>query len=42
MNEAISACRFLTVKGSYMRGSTVFGAIVLAMILLKKFQPVGS
>ena len=29
INEAISACRFLKVEGSYMRVATVLGATVL-------------
>ena len=36
MNEAISVCRFLTVEGSYMRVSTVLGAIVLVLIILNE------
>ena len=36
MNHAISACRFLTVKGSYMQVSTVLGAIVLALIIMNE------
>ena len=31
MNEAVSVCRFLKVKGSYMRVATVLGATVLAL-----------
>ena len=34
MNEAISACRFLNVKGSYMRVFTVLREIVLVLIML--------
>ena len=34
MNEAISACRFLKVEGSYMQVSTVLGAIVLVSIIM--------
>ena len=33
MNEAISACRFLKLEGSYMRVSTVLAAIVLVLII---------
>ena len=36
MNEAISACRFLKVQGSYMRVSTVLGAIVLVLIIMNE------
>ena len=43
MDETISACRFLKVKGSYMPVSTVFGAIVLVLIIINasmhQFQP---
>ena len=34
MNEVISACRFLKVEGSYMRGFTVLGAIDLLLIVI--------
>ena len=33
VNETISACRILKVEGSYMRASTVLGAIVLVLII---------
>ena len=36
MNEAISACRFLKVEGSYMRVSTVLGAIVLVLNIMNE------
>ena len=36
MNEAISACRFFKVKGSYMWVSTVQGAIVLVWIIMNE------
>ena len=36
MNEAISACRFLTGEGSYMRVSTVLGATVLVSIRMNE------
>ena len=36
MSEAIPACRFLTVEGSYMRASTVFGAIVLVLVIINE------
>ena len=36
MNEGISACRFLTVEGSYMRVSTALGAIVLDLIIMNE------
>ena len=35
-NEAISACRFLKMKGSYIRGFIVFGAIVLVSIIMNE------
>ena len=34
MNEAISACRYLTVEGSCMRVFTIMGAIFLISILM--------
>ena len=34
MNEAIPACRFLKVEGSYLRVFTVLGAIVLVSIIM--------
>ena len=36
MNEAIPACRFLKVEGSYMRPSTVLGAIVLVLSIMNE------
>ena len=36
MNKAISACRFLKVQGSYMRVSTVLGAIFLTSIMMNE------
>ena len=33
MNEAILACKFLKVEGSYMWVFTVLGAIILALII---------
>ena len=36
MSEAISACRFLQVEGSYMLVSTVLGAIVLVSIIMNE------
>ena len=36
MNEAISACMFLKVEGSYMRVSTVLGATVLVLIIMNE------
>ena len=34
MNETISACWFLKMEGSYMRGFTVLGSTVLVLIIL--------
>ena len=36
MNEALSACRFLLMEGSYMQVSTKFGAIVLVLIAMNE------
>ena len=35
-NRAISACRFLKVEGSYIRVSTVLGAIILVLIIMNR------
>ena len=34
--KEISVCRFSTVEGSYMRVSTVLGAIVLVLIIMSE------
>ena len=36
INEEISACSILKVECSYMQASTVFGAIVLVLIILNE------
>ena len=36
MNEAISACMFLKLEGSYMRFSTVLGSTVLVLIIMNE------
>ena len=36
MNEEISAYRFINVEDSYMPGFTVFGATVLASIIMNE------
>ena len=36
MNEAISACRFLKVEGSYMLGFTVLGATVMSSVIINE------
>ena len=36
INEAISACRFLKVEGSYVRVSTVLWATVLVSIIINE------
>ena len=40
-NEAISACRFLKVEGSYMCVAIVFGAIVLVSVIMNEAISVG-
>ena len=39
VNEAISACSFLEVEGSYMRVSTVLGATALVSIIINEAIP---
>ena len=41
MNEAIPACRFFKVEGSYMLASTVFGVIILVTIKINAAIPAG-
>ena len=35
-NEAITACRFLKVKGSYMQVPNVLGAFVLVSVIMNE------
>ena len=36
MNDAISACRFMKIEGSYMQVSAVLGATVLLFIIINE------